>query len=124
MVNKVNISSNVIKFPSPFERLKSYTNSPDVMLRKAIITQAIIDATNISEFRAAKKLEQEAKSWIFGGGESFKTTCMEGEIEPSFVVKVTKEIIKLHKSKSSFRKQSQQNSVDSKNKKSLFKTKL
>jgi hypothetical protein len=96
MVNKVNISSNVIKFPSPFERLKSYTNSPDVMLRKAIITQAIIDATNISEFR---------------------------EIEPSFVVRVTKEIIKLHKSKSSFRKQSQQNSVDSKNKKPLFKTK-
>ncbi|WP_341756612.1 MULTISPECIES: hypothetical protein [unclassified Candidatus Tisiphia] len=122
MINKVNIS-NVIKFPSPFERLKSYTNSPDVILRKAIITQAIIDATNISEFRIAKKLEQEAKSWIFGGGESFKAICMEGEIEPSFVVRVTKEIIKLHKSKSSFRKQSQQNSINSKNKKPLFKTK-
>ncbi|WP_341748958.1 MULTISPECIES: hypothetical protein [unclassified Candidatus Tisiphia] len=121
MVNKINIS-NVIKFPSPFERLKSYTSSPDVILRKAIITQAIIDATNISELRVAKKLELEAKSWIFGGSESFKTTCMEGEIEPAFVVKVTKEIIELHKSKSNFRKQSQQKSVNSK--KSLFKTKL
>lgn len=62
MVNKVNIY-NVIKFQSPFERLKSYTNSPDVILRKAIITQAIIEATNISKFRTAKKLEQEAKLW-------------------------------------------------------------
>ncbi|WP_341750344.1 hypothetical protein [Candidatus Tisiphia endosymbiont of Sialis lutaria] len=58
-----------------------------------------------------------------GDGESFKTTCMEGDIEPSFVVRVTKEIIRLHRSKSSFRKQSQQNSVDSKNKKPSFKTK-
>lgn len=93
------------------------------MLRKAIITQAIIDAANISELRAAKKLEQEAKSWIFGDGEYFKTTCMEGDIEPSFVVRVTKEIIRPHRSKYSFRKKSQQNSVDSKNKKPSFKTK-
>ncbi|WP_341758021.1 hypothetical protein [Candidatus Tisiphia endosymbiont of Ditula angustiorana] len=40
MVNKVNIY-NVIKFQSPFERLKSYTNSPDVILRKAIIVKHI-----------------------------------------------------------------------------------
>jgi hypothetical protein len=73
-----------------------YTASPDIALRKAIITQAIIDATNISEFPAAKKFEQEAKSWIFGGSESFKSTCIEGGIEPAFVVKVTKAIIKLH----------------------------
>ncbi|WP_341763813.1 hypothetical protein [Candidatus Tisiphia endosymbiont of Beris chalybata] len=70
---------------------------------KAIITQAIIDATNISELPVAKKLEQEAKAWIFGGGESFKSTCLEGGIEPTFVVKVTKEIIKLHKRQSRFR---------------------
>ncbi|WP_341762088.1 hypothetical protein [Candidatus Tisiphia endosymbiont of Thecophora atra] len=119
MVNKVNIY-NVIKFQSPFERLKSYTNSPDVILRKAIITQAIIDATNISKFRTAKKLEQEAKLWIFGGSESFKETCLEGGIEPSFVVRVTKAIIKLHKNKSRLRKSSRQNSVDSKNKKNII----
>ena len=47
MVKKVN-TPNVIKFQSPFERLKLYTTSPDVTLRKAIITQAIIDATNMT----------------------------------------------------------------------------
>ena len=102
MINRDNIA-NVIKFQAPFERLKSYTASPDIALRKAIITQAIIDATNISEVPIAKKFEQEAKAWIFGGGESFKSTCLEGGIEPTFVVKVTKEIIKLHKRQSRFR---------------------
>lgn len=102
MLNRDNIA-NVIKFQAPFERLKSYINCPDIALRKAIITQAIIDATNISELPVAKKLEQEAKAWIFGGGESFKSTCLEGGIEPTFVVKVTKEIIKLHKRQSRFR---------------------
>ncbi len=102
MVNKVN-TSNVIKFQSPFERLKLYANSPDIILRKAIITQAIIDATNISEVPIAKKLEKEATSWIFGNDESFKATCIEAGIEPSFVVRITKDIIKLHKDQSKFR---------------------
>lgn len=100
MVKKVNIP-NVIKFPSPFERLKLYTTSPDITLRKAIITQAIIDATNIAETGTAKKLEEEAKSWIFGNNESFKTICNEAGIEPSFVVRTTKSIIKLHKDEQS-----------------------
>jgi hypothetical protein len=100
MVKKVN-TPNVIKFQSPFERLKLYTTSPDVTLRKAIITQAIIDATNMTETGAAKKLEEEAKSWIFGNSESFKTICHEAEIEPSFVVRITKSIIKLHKEEQS-----------------------
>jgi hypothetical protein len=111
MVNKVN-TSNVIKFQSPFERLKLYTTSPEVTLRKAIITQAIIDATNISEIRSAKKLEQEAKLWIFGGDESFKETCIEGGMEPSFVVKVTKAIIKLHATQSRFKNRNKKKIAD------------
>lgn len=95
--------SNVIKFQAPFERLKLYDSSPDVSIHKAIITQAIIDATNISECREAKKLEREAKAWIFGGSEYFKEICMGANIEPSFVVKITKAIIKLHKKNSKFR---------------------
>lgn len=101
MLNKINIS-NVIKFHAPFERLKTYSTSPDVALRKAIITQAIIDATNIAECPTSKAFALEAKAWIFGNGESFTTTCMEGGIEPSFVVKITKEIIKLHTQQSRF----------------------
>ena len=92
--------SNVIKFQAPFERLKLYDSSPYITLRKAIITQAIIDATNISNLAEAKKLEMEAKSWIFGNDNGFKELCIEAEMEPSFVIKLTKEIIKLHREQS------------------------
>ena len=91
--------SNVIKFQAPFERLKLFDNSPDVNLRKAIITQAIIDASNISEDRKAKKLEREAKNWIFGCGEYFKNICAEACMEPQYVIKLAKQIIKLHRLK-------------------------
>jgi len=97
--------TNVIKFQAPFERLKLYNTSPDVVLRKAIIMQAVIDATNISDAKEAKKLEIDAKAWIFGNDETFKTTCIEAGIEASFIVKITKEIIKIHKNQSSSRSQ-------------------
>lgn len=91
--------SNVIKFQAPFERLKLFDTSPDVNLRKAIITQAIIDASNISDDKIAKRRELEAKAWIFGNDEYFKSICLEANIEASLVVKITKQIIKLHRSK-------------------------
>jgi len=91
--------SNVIKFQAPFERLKLFDTSPDISLRKAIITQAIIDATNISDNPTAKKLELEAKAWIFGCGDYFRNICIEAGMEPSLVIKLTKQVIKLHKIK-------------------------
>ncbi|WP_341794108.1 MULTISPECIES: hypothetical protein [unclassified Rickettsia] len=93
---------NVIRLATPFERIKIYNVSPEIALRRAIITQAMIDATNTSPKREAKKIEYEAKEWIFGGSEEFLSTCSEAEITPSLVVKVTKELIKLHKSKLRF----------------------
>jgi hypothetical protein len=33
---------HVMKFQAPFERLKEYNSSPEIILYKAIITQAII----------------------------------------------------------------------------------
>ncbi len=48
---------HVMKFQAPFERLKEYSPSPEIILYKAIITQAIIDATNISDEHRAKILE-------------------------------------------------------------------
>ncbi len=95
---------NVIKFQAPFERLKLYDSSPDINLRKAIITQAIIDASNISDSKEAKKLEIEAKAWIFGGSEAFKEMCMEASIDPSFIVRITKDIIMLHKEQARLKK--------------------
>ena len=90
---------SVLKFQAPFERLKEYSSSPEVVLHKAIITQAIIDATNISDLPKAKFLGQEAKKWIFSNGEYFQKICNIAEIEPGFVIKITKEAINLHSKK-------------------------
>jgi hypothetical protein len=101
--------TNVMKFQAPFERLKLYNASPDIVLRKAIIMQAVIDATNISDSKEAKKLEIEAKAWIFGNDEIFKTICIEAGIEASFIVKITKEIIKIHRNQSASRRNMNKN---------------
>ena len=76
-----------------------FQNSPEISLHKAIITQAIIDASNVSDNKKAVKLESEAKNWIFGCGEYFKTICMKACIEPQLVIKITKQVIHLHKAK-------------------------
>lgn len=93
------VMSNVIKFQAPFEKLKLYESSPEIMLRKAIITQAVIDASNLSNQPKAKKLELDAKDWIFGNNDHFKETCMQADIEPSFIVRIAKKAIKLHKAR-------------------------
>jgi hypothetical protein len=93
--------TNVIKFQAPFERIKHFNEGrPDVGLRIAIIIQAIIDASNSSSSPQAKKLEIEAKEWLFGNSEGFQKTCYEANLEPDFVVRNAKDIIKLHHAKS------------------------
>jgi len=117
----VNIAK-VIKFQSPFERLKSYNSCPYIALRKAIILQAVIDATNTSENAGVKKLETEAKAWIFGRNESFINICRESGMEPSFVIKVTKELIKLHKEQCSLKNKKRKDLIVNKvNNQYLFK---
>ena len=66
---------HVMKFQAPFERLKEYNSSPEIILYKAIITQAIIDATNISDAPRAKTLETDAKKWIFSNSDYFQKIC-------------------------------------------------
>lgn len=89
----------VIKFQAPFERLKEYDYSPEVRLYKAILTQAMIDASNVSDSPEAKKNEIEAKTWIFGNSSYFQEICYNAEISPSFMIKITKEAIKLNAKK-------------------------
>lgn len=89
----------VMKFQAPFERIKQFNASSEVSLYKAIITQAIIDATNISDDKTAKNMEIEAKAWLLGNSDYFKEVCYRAEIEPSFVVKIAKDAIKLNKEK-------------------------
>ncbi len=88
--------SNVIKFQAPFERIKFYNSSPEVSLFKAVITQAIVDASNLSCSKEYKKIELEAKAWIFGGSEDFEEICRMVKLTPSWVKKIAEEIIKLH----------------------------
>lgn len=91
----------VIKFQAPFERLKEYDYSPEVRLYKAILTQALIDASNISSSPEAKKHELEAKNWIFGNSDYFKEVCYNAEISPDFMRQITKEAIRLNSVKKS-----------------------
>ena len=105
---------NVIKFQAPFERLKQYSSSSEITLYKAIITQAIIDATDISELPRAKLLEQDAKVWIFGNSDHFQKICYMAGIEPGFVVKITKEAIKLNCKKLFFYKKKLKKPVNDK----------
>ena len=93
------MTQNVIKLQTPFERLKFCKTSPDVILRKAIILQAIIDASNISDQKELKKYEIEAKSWIFGSSDYFIQICEEAGMEPDFVIKITREIINVQKAR-------------------------
>jgi hypothetical protein len=102
--------TNVIKFQAPFERIKFYNYSPEVSLMKAIITQAIIDATNISLDKLSKKSEIEAKAWIFGNSEEFKTICLGAEMDPNFVIKIANEVIQLHKNNNNLRRNDRINS--------------
>lgn len=90
---------SVIKFQSPFERLKSHDKVPEISLYKAIITQAVIDATNTSDFLEAKKNEIEAKNWIFGNSEGFITACQFSGLKASYVRKIAREAMILQQQK-------------------------
>lgn len=84
---------NVIKFQAPFERIKFTKTTPDAMLRKAIILQAIIDATNTSLYSKNREIAYEAKEWIFGKDEHFVRMCEEAGVEPDYIIRVTKNAI-------------------------------
>lgn len=90
---------NVIKFQAPFERLKEYASSPEAALFKAIIMQALTDATSISEHPRDKMIEKEAKNWIYGNDDYFQTVSYFGELEPTFVIKTTQEAVRYNRLK-------------------------
>ncbi|MCF8462588.1 MAG: hypothetical protein K9G11_01595 [Rickettsiaceae bacterium] len=93
------MNSFVIKLQAPFERLKSINDNPEISLRKAIILQAIIDASSCSEKRQEKKIAQEARDWLFGDSEHFKQLCSEANLADSYVVNIATKMIKLQENK-------------------------
>lgn len=92
---------NVIKFQAPFERLKLYDECPYVNLFKSIILQSIIDATNISTIKnESKKDEIEARNWIFSDNGSFQEYCEYAKFDHTYMRRLAKNIIKIHRSNS------------------------
>ena len=87
---------NVIKLSAPFEKLKTYDASPEVSLFKAVIMQHIIDCTNTSNNNESRRLEIEAKTWLFGNSKDFLTVCDFAKISSLEVQKIAKEAIRMH----------------------------
>ena len=88
--------NSVFKPQAPFERLKFSNYSPEVALRKAIILQAIIDSTSTSDTEESRKIELSAKKWLFNKSQNFVSICLDGQLQPDFVIKVAKEMIRQH----------------------------
>lgn len=93
------MNSFVIKLQSPFERLKLINDNPEISLRKAIILQAIIDASSCSEKQQDKRIAQEARDWLFGDSEYFQQLCNEAELAPNYVANIATQMIKLQEKK-------------------------
>lgn len=87
---------NVIKLQCPFERIKKYEPIGEKSLYRAVILQMIIDASNLSEERRAKRLENEAKNWLFGENAEFIEICKRAELMPRHVRKLAQNLIELH----------------------------
>jgi hypothetical protein len=84
-----------LKPQAPFERLRLANDCPEVALNKAIILQAMIDASNTSRCRSAQKIAKEARKWLFGNSEGFIEVCTDGELNPNFVTNLVGQIIGL-----------------------------
>ena len=90
-------NKGVIKFQAPFEKMKDYDLTPEVRLFKSIILQAIIDASNNSSLSKARKLEIEAKNWIFGNKKYFQEICYKANCHPDHVIKTALKVIRLNR---------------------------
>ena len=91
--------TSVLKPQAPFERLKFANSCPEVALRKAIVLQARIDASNISDAGLSNKVSQNARNWLFNNSEGFIETCINADLDPQFVAKISKQLINLHNKK-------------------------
>lgn len=84
---------SVIKLQAPFERLIASCGCPEISLQRAIILQAIIDASNSSKNKYAVKIENSAKKWLNRDNISFQNTCQEAGLAPEFVLKAAEKVI-------------------------------
>jgi hypothetical protein len=83
----------VIKFTTPFEKLKEYSFSAEVRLYKAIIVQAITDASNTNHNPKSRKYELEAKRWIFGDSDDLHDICLNAQLNVKYMQKIARKTI-------------------------------
>ncbi|MGC0371477.1 MAG: hypothetical protein DGJ47_000166 [Rickettsiaceae bacterium] len=92
------MKKGVIKLQAPFEKIRNLNCSPEVKLYKAIILQAIIDASNNSDNMVAVKIESSAREWLFNDSKWLNDVCDKAKLEVCYVRKTAKGMIK-HNSK-------------------------
>lgn len=82
-------------FQAPFENLREYCKNESslVKLSSAIIIQAMIDSTAFGNGKGTKKIRSDARNWILGNSCHFKEVCMDANLSPEFVIKITKQLI-------------------------------
>ncbi|QEK39614.1 hypothetical protein [Candidatus Sneabacter namystus] len=90
---------SVLKIQAPFERLKSANDDPQQALCRAVILQAIIDASEYSSCcsKQSAKLQKEAYYWLFTDSRNFFDICMGAELEVDFVRDIAKQMIKINR---------------------------
>lgn len=84
---------SVIKLQAPFERLISSCGCSEISLKRAVILQAMIDASNVSKNKTSVKIEQEAKNWLKETNENFRCTCEDADLNPAFVLKIAQKMM-------------------------------
>jgi phage gp46-like protein len=94
-----NFMFSVIKPQAPFERLKIANESAEIALSRAIILQAVVDASNTSNNATAKQFAEEALEWIFIDNQNFKEICVSADLEVDCVRSIASKMIALHKNK-------------------------
>ena len=90
---------SVIKPQAPFERLKTANDSAEIALCRAIILQAVVDASNTSNNASSKQFAKEALEWLFVPNENFKEVCTSAGLEINYVRAIATKMINLHQSK-------------------------
>ena len=86
----------VIQMNSHFDKLKLYHSfEPEVLLRKAIIMQALSDMVSVSKKPCEIMDSREAKRWLLGNSDDFKRICIEAGLTPSYVKKIAQEMLDL-----------------------------
>ena len=85
----------VIKLQAPFDGLRALNEQSEICLSKAILIQAIIDASNKANSNDAKISELDAKEWIFGCSVDLDDICNLANMSLPTILQIIQEVIKL-----------------------------